>query len=204
MFSLVQGFYEELTHVPQRSIALLGVEASGKSSILEWLKLYFPLTSKSQSTVSRPASLKKITPTVGLNVAKLRFPNEKLLVWDLGGARALRPIWDRYVAEAEAIIWVVDSTDSQRMEDSRETLKKLIARPHLKHSPLLVLANKQDLENAMDPVKVSLALDLLSDAENRPQCVQPCSAETGAGLIDGMEWLVRSLGGDAKIEMRIP
>ncbi|CAN8067726.1 unnamed protein product [Agarophyton chilense] len=203
MFSLVHGFYEELTHVPERPVALLGVEASGKSSILEWLKLYYPPTSRA-ARVTRPAALSRVVPTVGLNVAKLRFPKLKLLVWDLGGARALRPIWSRYAAEAEAIIWVVDSTDSERMDDSRETLKKLIATPKLKHSPLLVLANKQDLAGAMDAVKVSLALDLLSDAENRPQCVQPCSAESGEGLRDGMEWLVKSVAGEGKIEMRIP
>lgn len=203
MFSLVQGFYEELTYVPERPVALLGVEDSGKSSILEWLKLYFPSTRKPK--VERPSSLQKITPTVGLNVAKLRLQNERLLVWDLGGARALRPIWERYIDEAQAVIWVVDSTDNERMVESRDALKKLISsRPHLKHSPLLVFANKQDLENAMDPVKVSLALDMLSDAENRPQCVQPCSAETGDGLKDGIEWLVKSFGDDAKIEMRIP
>ncbi|PXF47878.1 ADP-ribosylation factor-related protein 1 [Gracilariopsis chorda] len=203
MFSLVQGFYEELTYVPEHPVALLGVEESGKSSILEWLKLYFPSTRRA-NRVERPSSLQKITSTVGLNVAKLRLPNERLLVWDLGGARALRPIWERYIDEAQAIIWVVDSTDTERMDESRDALKKLISRPHLKHSPLLVFANKQDLENAMDPVKVSLALDMFSDAENRPQCVQPCSAETGDGLKDGIEWLIKSLGEDAKIEMRIP
>lgn len=203
MFSLVKGFYEELTYIPEHHVALLGVESSGKSSILEWLKAYYS-PSGSGKIIERPRALEKITSTVGLNVAKIRLPNKRFLIWDLGGKRPLRPIWKRYVNEAEAVIWVFDSTNSENMKDSREALKQLLAEPHLKHSPLLVFANKQDLENAMDPVKVSLSLDLLSDAENRPQCVQPCSAETGTGIKDGMEWLCKSLHGDAKIEMRIP
>lgn len=204
MFSLVQGFYEELTYVPERPIALLGVENAGKSSVLEWMKVLFSLKAPPPNPVPRPTSLDKISSTVGLNVAKLRTSSEKMLVWDLGGVKALRPIWERYVEDAEAVVWVIDSSDTDRMQDSCETLKNLVARPHLKHSPLLVLANKQDLKTALDPVNVSLALDLLSDAEERPQCVQPCSAETGEGIREGIEWLMRCLKGDAKIEMRIP
>lgn len=204
MFSLFQGLYEELTHVPERRIVLLGVEFAGKSSVLEWMKLYFPVNPRAKGAVHTPATLDKIKSTVGLNVAKLATSNERLLIWDLGGARALRPIWDRYVQDAEAIIWVVDSADPERMDDSRDALKTLTERPHLKHRPLLVLANKQDNEQSMDPVKLSLALDLLCDAELRPQCVQPCSAKSGEGILEGVTWLIQSMDDDAKIEMRIP
>lgn len=204
MFSLVQGFYEELTYLPERKVALLGVESAGKSSILEWLKVYLTKDARPNAVVPKPSSLDKMNPTVGLNVAKLRTAGEKLLVWDLGGAKALRSIWERYVEEAEAIIWVVDSADEGRLEDSRDALKKLVAREHLMHSPLLVFANKQDREDAFDPVKISLDLDLLSDAEKRPQCVQPCSADSGEGIREGIQWLMANLQGNLKLEMRIP
>lgn len=203
MFSLVQGFYEELTYVPERKLALLGVESCGKSSILEWLKTYMT-KSNPPTSISRPSTLQKMTPTVGLNVAKLYHSGDKLLIWDLGGARSLRSIWDRYVDEAHALIWVVDSTDETTLQESCEALKKLVARPHLARSPLLVFANKQDLGTAIDPVRISLELDLLTDAEKRSQCVQPCSAETGEGIREGVDWLVKSLQGSAKLEMRIP
>lgn len=186
----------------ERPIALLGIDSAGKSSILEWLKLYYPL--KRTPSIDRPTTLEKISPTVGLNVAKLRTPNDALLVWDLGGAVSLRPIWERYVQEAEALIWVVDSSDHARLDESRDVLKPLVARPNLQKSPLLVLANKQDKDEAVDPVKISLALDLLPDSELRPQCIQPCSADTGEGIKEGVEWLLSSLQGDAKHGMRIP
>lgn len=200
MFSLLHGMYEELTYVRERPVVLLGVENSGKSCVLEWLKHFF----SSSQQANGPANLDRIISTVGLNVAKFRVGSEKILLWDLGGAPGLRPIWDRYAGEAEALIWVIDSADRSKLEDARKTLKMLLEKENLRTSPLLVLANKQDVDDAMDPVKISLALDLLSDAELRPQCVQPCSSRTGEGLQEGLEWLISCLKGEVKRGMRIP
>lgn len=199
MFTLIRGFYEEATHIPERRVVLLGVENAGKTAILECLKLVYANGRSAIATdVTLPAlsesRLTGLSPTVGLNLARLPTGQEKLLVWDLGGAKALRPIWRRYVADAEALIWVVDaSAECTIMDDSRDCLCNLLKEPSLSRAPLLVFATKQDKLQAMDPVKTSLALDLLSDAELRPQCVQPCSAKTGAGVVDGMEWLVERL-----------
>lgn len=198
MFTLLQGFYQEATHVPERRVVLLGTEGAGKTAILECLKLLFPKGGVGSGPSASPAlaesKLTGLSSTVGLNVARLSSGQENLLVWDLGGAKALRPIWRRYVADAEALIWVVDaSAEPVVLDDSRDSLHNLLKEPSLKNSPLLVYATKQDKSNAMDPVKASLALDLLSDAELRPQCVQPCSATTGSGIRDGIEWLIDRL-----------
>lgn len=208
MFTLLQGFYAEAMHIPERRIVLLGTGSSGKTSILHCLKQHFkshPAASSSNFTTSSnstpfpppalPAQrLKSITPTVGLNVARIPTGPETLLIWDLGGDVGLRSIWRRYVADAEALIWVVDASgDSETTDDSRESLRGLLKEGSLAKAPLLVFAAKQDIEGAMDPVKVSLKLDLLSDAECRPQCVQPCSSKTGKGVVEGIQWLVDCL-----------
>lgn len=197
MFSLLQGFYDEATYVPERRVVLLGVGGAGKSALLECMKKL--CTDWGKSDTSEPPALpaqrlSSLAPTVGLNVAKLETGNERLLVWDLGGAAQLRSIWRRYVEDAEALVFVVDATAAEDvMADARDSLRGLLKSESLVHAPLLVFANKQDLENAIDPVKTSLALDLLSDAEMRPQCVQPCSAATGSGIREGLEWLVHRL-----------
>lgn len=197
MFTLLRGFYDEVTYVPERRVVLLGVDGAGKSALLECLKKLCAAGSKA-STGAAPAltseRLSSLAPTVGLNVAKLETGRERLLVWDLGGAAPLRSIWRRYVEDAEALIFVVDAAAPESvMDDSRDSLRGLLKHESLVHAPLLVFANKQDLEGAIDPVKTSLALDLLSDAEMRPQCVQPCSAVTGAGIQEGLGWLVHRL-----------
>jgi small GTP-binding protein len=208
MFTLLRGFYDEVTYVPERRVVMLGTLSAGKTALLECLKLHFPstpTTTASTGKVGRPPDgvpgpprlsadkLASIKPTVGLNVAKLSTGAERFLVWDLGGAKPLRPIWARYIADAEALIWVVDASDPTSFEESRTCLRELLDRPPLSHAPLLVYATKQDVHGALDPVRTSLALDILFDAELRPQCVHPTSAVTGIGVHEGLDWLIHRL-----------
>ncbi len=101
MFSLAQGFYRELTFVPERRVLILGLQSAGKSSVLEWIKHL------SKTTSPTSESLEKINPTVGLNVFSLQLAAERLLLWDLGGSEKLRPIWEPYIKQADAVVWVV-------------------------------------------------------------------------------------------------
>ena len=39
----------------------------------------------------------KIPPTVGLNIGRVRVDRAHLIFWDLGGARSLRSLWERFV-----------------------------------------------------------------------------------------------------------
>lgn len=206
MFTLLNGFYEELTYVPEHRIAILGIASSGKTCLLEAMKQALPPKSNGRALTDTSIGghkesiaklseekISSVTSTVGLNVARLPTGYEKLLVWDLGGAESLRSIWKRYATEAEALIWVVDASDPEAMEESRKCLQQVLKHENLTRAPLLVYATKQDAESALDPVKTSLRLDLLSDAEMRPQCVQPASVKTGRGVLEGLQWLVHRL-----------
>lgn len=185
MYSLLNGIYEEFTYLPERRLLILGVENAGKTCILEQIKHHFGST--------QYLSHDQVTPTVGLNVGRLRLEHERLLIWDLGGAKSLRPIWERYLDDAEALIWVYDATDRGKMCDARETLKGLLRRRNLINSPLLVFANKQDKGGSMSAMEVCDGLDLFEDAEIRPQCVQPASSKTGVGIKDGIQWILYRL-----------
>ena len=54
-------------------------------------------------------------------------------------------MWDKYYAECHAIIYVVDSVDVERIDESVAAFRKMISNEHLNGVPLLLLANKQDL-----------------------------------------------------------
>jgi ADP-ribosylation factor-like protein 3 len=58
--------------------------------------------------------------------------------------------------------------------------------------PVLVLANKQDLLNALPADDIAEALNLFL-IRDRPWQIQGCSAKDGSGLQDGMEWLVKQV-----------
>ena len=62
----------------------------------------------------------------------------------------------------------------------------------LKDAVLLVLANKQDLPNAMNARK-SLK-DGVAFYQNRPWFIQATCATTGDGLYEGLEWLSNQVG----------
>ncbi len=54
------------------------------------------------------------------------------------------------------------------------------------------MANKQDLLNALSPAEITEQLGLNSLRERTWQ-ILPCSAKTGEGLQDSMEWLVEQI-----------
>ena len=93
------------------------------------------------------------------------------------------------------MIWVVDSADKIRLQSCKIELKNLLHQEKLAGATLLVLANKQDLEG-------SLALDNIVDIlglkdENfskRHYCVTACSAVTGEGLAEAIDWIVNDIG----------
>ena len=65
-------------------------------------------------------------PTIGFNVETLSYKNIKFQVWDLGGQTSIRPYWRCYYPNTDAIIFVVDSTDVERLELAKTELFQLL------------------------------------------------------------------------------
>ena len=78
------------------------------------------------------------------------FNNLKLQVWDLGGQTGLRPYWRCYYQDTNAVVYVIDSADKDRLEVARQELELMLQEEELRGAPVLILANKQDLPNAMN------------------------------------------------------
>jgi ADP-ribosylation factor-like protein 3 len=84
------------------------------------------------------------------------------------------------------------------MEETGVELKQLLDEERLANTPLLIFANKQDLMNALAPDEISGEL-ALNEIRDRVWNILPCSAKTGEGLQDGMEWVVSQInGGESK------
>jgi len=116
----------------------------------------------------------------------------KLNVWDIGGQKAIRPYWRNYFEQTDAMVYVIDSADRKRIEETGLELADLLEEDKLSGVPVIVLANKQDLVTALSPNEVADGLNLYS-IRDRPWQIQACSAKTGEGLQDGMEWLVKQV-----------
>ena len=71
-----------------------------------------------------------------------------------GGQDKIRRLWRHYFQGTNALIYVVDSSDRDRISDAKDELEKMLQEQEMENAALLVLANKQDLPNAMTPAEV--------------------------------------------------
>ncbi|KIH46513.1 ADP-ribosylation factor family protein [Ancylostoma duodenale] len=114
--------------------------------------------------------------------------------WDLGAQRKLPLLWKHYFNNTEAVIFVVDSTDRERMDYARSLLHMILEEPNLQELKfhLLVFANKQDLPNAMTAAEVTEALEL-EKLKNLEWHIQPSNAISGDGVTEGLDWLYSTI-----------
>lgn len=136
-------------------------------------------------------------PTQGFNIKSLQQEGFKLNVWDIGGQKAIRPYWKNYYENSDALVYVIDSADRRRMEETGVELAALLEEEKLSGVPVLIFANKQDLLNAMPPKDISDALQL-HNIRDREWQIQACSAKTGAGLQEGIEWVLKTVEANKK------
>jgi len=116
-------------------IAVLGLGGAGKSSILNMLQgKYDP----------------KIRPTIGFRPVSMMLSEEtKVRFYDLGGGKKIRDIWSQYFHDVHGIIYVVDSaTPEEEVQACLDTFSNTVNNEYLAGKPLMVLANKQDVQDA--------------------------------------------------------
>lgn len=111
-----------------------------------------------------------------------------------------RALWRHYTEGTDGIIYLVDSSDRARMDEARQDLEAFLADQHLLTVPLLVMANKQDLDNVMSVQDVAVALQLFSMIKSgqRQWYIQGTCATTGEGVDEGLEWLCTAIRNQRK------
>ncbi|KAG6652498.1 hypothetical protein CIPAW_05G010500 [Carya illinoinensis] len=133
-------------------ILMLGLDASGKTTILYKLKLGHIATT---------------IPTIGFNVETIKYKNISFTVWDVGGQDKIRPLWKHYFQNTRGLVFVVDSNDRERIPEARNELHRIIGENELRNALLLVFANKQDLPNSLSVSEVADKLGLHSLHQHR-------------------------------------
>ncbi|KAL6096861.1 arl3 [Pungitius sinensis] len=168
-----------LKQSPEREVRLLllGLDNSGKTTLLKQLAA---------------EDISHITPTQGFNIKSVQSSGFKLNVWDIGGQRKIRPYWKNYFENTDVLIYVIDSSDRRRLEETSLELFELLEEEKLAAVPLLIFANKQDLTTATPASELAEVLHLHTIRDRMWQ-VQACSAATAEGLQDGMTWVCRNI-----------
>jgi ADP-ribosylation factor-like protein 1 len=107
-------------------VLILGLDNAGKTTILYKLQMGEVVTT---------------VPTIGFNVETVTYKNLRFQVWDLGGQTSIRPYWRCYYQNTNAVIYVVDSADPDRMAISKQVRPANVCPRHLHPAWLINLAS---------------------------------------------------------------
>lgn len=160
---------------------MLGLDGAGATTILYQLAL-----GKRFDTI----------PTLGVNHEIISANGLRLDCWDIGGLDKMRPLWAQYSRDADAIVFVIDATDSERMELAAHELHSLYAHDSndasIHDRPLLIFANKQDKGGALGAADVGTNLKV-PELGVKTFSIFKSSADDKDSLWAGINWLAEHL-----------
>ncbi|XP_028815310.1 ADP-ribosylation factor-like protein 9 isoform X12 [Denticeps clupeoides] len=163
-----------------QQVLLLGLEGSGKSSLLQCF--------------TAGGLEYDVSPTQGFSAVSVHREEVHVEFLEIGGAEHLRLYWDMYLSRAAVLVYVVDSSDRARLPLARRLLHRLLRpEPRL---PLVVLANKQDLPGACSVTDLHEALSLSDLGDQRKMFLigthlKKTGAQLDAGLQDARDLILQ-------------
>ena len=90
------------------------------------------------------------------------------------------------------MIFVIDSSDRLRLEEAREELFGILTSDEMRNVPVTVIANKQDLPDAMSPAELIDGLHLRK-LNGHKWHVQGACAINGDGIYESLEVMARQV-----------
>ncbi|KAL4608854.1 ADP-ribosylation factor-like protein 13B isoform X1 [Arapaima gigas] len=186
----MSNFFRRLKHwqEPARKVTLVlvGLDNAGKTTTIRAVQGKNP---------------EDVAPTVGFSSVDLKQGKFEVTIFDLGGCETIRGIWKNYYSESYGVVFVVDSSDVQRIQETKDIMAEVLRHPRVAGKPVLVLANKQDREGALAEADIieHLSLEKLV-RENKCLCqIEPCSAVIGyrkkqdKSITNGLNWLLKNI-----------
>lgn len=160
-------------------VVMLGLDSAGKTTVLYHLK-YDQFVNSG--------------PTVGFNCEKVKgtvgqAKGVSFMIWDVGGQDKVRSLWRSYTRATDGIVFVVDSSDAERLEEAKVELLRISRTPEASGVPILVLANKQDLPRARKAPELERSMRIGDVRLGRQVAVKEACAITGEGLDESLEEL---------------
>ena len=159
-------------------VLVIGLNSSGKSTILNKLK----------PSLCQQADVK---PTNGFETPWIPFKQYRMRFSDMSGEADFRPLWQNHADNVDGIIFVVDSSDTTRFPMAKEEFHAIVNLPAIQSRPIpiLILANKNDLEESAPLDLIEKSLDTASIANHATNIMSVC-AFYPKEIFKGLEWLV--------------
>lgn len=165
------------------SVVLLGTSGVGKSTIAFYLEHGYP----------PPRNIK---PTIAFGVTHIVIEKAVIGLIDVGGQRKFLDMryHERFVRTADGLVFVIDSSrndfrhDEQWLKDALELVSN--------QTPILVIANKQDLSGALSPefLKTQLFDKILKKYEIfGTVAADPGGFRSGENIVVAFQTLIRQM-----------
>ncbi|TGZ62299.1 hypothetical protein CRM22_007510 [Opisthorchis felineus] len=168
-FQRILDWIRSLFWKEEMELTLVGLQYSGKTTFV--------------NVIASGQFIEDMIPTVGFNLRKVTKGNVTIKMWDIGGQPRFRSMWERYCRGVNAIIYMVDAADHDKLEASRNELHSLLDKPQLLGIPVLVLGNKKDLPNALAEHELISALNLGAITDREVCCYSiSCKEQENIGI----------------------
>lgn len=181
-----------------------GLDNAGKTTLMHMLK---------------DQRLATHQPTQYPTSEELSLGTIKFKAFDLGGHKAARSVWKDYYVTVDAVVFLVDASDTDRLPEAAKELNGLLSEESMQKAPFLVLGNKIDLRGACHEQQLRNYLGLRTttgkDKQQQQESTSPfgasgvsmdahqapsqpieifmCSVKKRQGYKEGFQWLSQHL-----------
>ncbi|MHA2051541.1 MAG: ADP-ribosylation factor-like protein [Promethearchaeota archaeon] len=168
----------------EKKIVICGLDNSGKTSLASFLKT---------------GTFIEHTPTMGKELTKLEIQGVRINLMDMGGQRDFRDLWLGELSNAQCVIFMIDAHATERFSEAKYELWKLSS--VFKSKPLIVLANKMDLDPCASIPLILKSLELYKIDSFE---ILPISCKTGYGIVPAFTKIYYKITGKQLVNKVIP
>ena len=159
------------------TIVMAGLDNAGKSTILQYTRKGIHVSTAA---------------TLGFEVDTLDIEALRFKIFDLGGQKRFRDIWEGFLRRADVFIYVVDAADEERFGESKEEFDRALQYIQTR-TFIAFFINKIDIAPVENSEKISSIFEL--DKVDQEKEVFKTSGLTSEGLRQAFYWIYEKITG---------